>query len=287
MAHADPGTRTTTAGPVELVPDRLYALGDSVELDGRVGWVPQDARGWQPHNCYLMVEGDRAMLIDSGPASLETTILAQLEQVLGADRELSLFLSRSELDSIGNAVAICDRLRVQTVYTGGVINPFDAMDQIALASGERPNMGNLNSPDRAHRTIELGNGRALAVVPAPVRMLAAFWSYDTGTKTLFTADLFGQHVWDDPGYRPAVEDDEDPTTLESFTRFTEARYWWLRGSRTRLLSENLARVFTDHDVERIAPIHGCCVTGPTAVARHRDLMLQMLAELDEQRKVAL
>ncbi len=286
MARAARSTGTTVVDPVELVPGRLYALGDSVELDGRVGWVPRDARGWQPHNSYLMLEGNKAMLIDSGPAILESTILAQLERLLDPDSELSLFLSRSELDSIGNAVAICDRLRVQTVYTGGIINPFDAMDQIALASGGRPQMGNLNSPERTRRVIELGNGRGLTVVPAPVRMLAAFWSYDTGTKTLFTADMFGQHVWGEPGYRPAVEDDEDPTTLESFTRSTEARYWWLRGSHTRLLAENMARVFSDHDVERIAPIHGCCVTGAAAVARYRDLMLQMLAELDGERKVA-
>lgn len=48
---------------VELVPDRLSLLGDSVALDGRVSWVPERVRGWQPMNCYVLREADRKSVV--------------------------------------------------------------------------------------------------------------------------------------------------------------------------------------------------------------------------------
>jgi hypothetical protein len=233
----------------------------------------------------LLVEGDAALMIDTGCASQEAAILSQLDAVLGAGHPVSLFLSRSEMDSMGNAVAIAHDRPVPTMYTGGIINPFDAMDQIAIAGMKGgPKMGNLASPDRSHSRIDLGNGRILEVIPAPIRMLAAFWSYDSGTKTLFSADLFGQHVLPSPGFRPMIDNAEDATELQSFAHFVEARYWWLRGSHTQMLIDSLRKVFDEHDIERIAPIHGCVIEGRAAVARHRDLMFDMLAAFDFKRK---
>jgi hypothetical protein len=174
------------------------------------------------------------------------------------------------MDSMGNAVAIAHDRPVPTMYTGGIINPFDAMDQIAIAGMKGgPKMGNLASPDRSHSRIDLGNGRILEVIPAPIRMLAAFWSYDSGTKTLF---------------RPRIDNAEVATELQSFAHFVEARYWWLRGSHTQMLIDSLRKVFDEHDIERIAPIHGCVIEGRAAVARHRDLMFDMLAAFDFKRK---
>src|SRR3954447_6772610 len=52
--------------PITLVASRLYGLGGMAALDGRVSWAPQNARGYQPVNCYLLVEAERALLIDTG-----------------------------------------------------------------------------------------------------------------------------------------------------------------------------------------------------------------------------
>lgn len=284
MITTEDQPRVATASAVEVVKGRLYAIGDAIELDGRVGWAPPEVRGWQGNNCYLLVEDDAALLIDTGPAVQETAILRQLDEVLGAGHPLSLFLSRSEMDSIGNAVAITNQRPVPMMYTGGIINPFDAMDQIAISGLKKPPIGNLAAPDRSNGNVDLGNGRELKVIPAPIRMLAAFWSYDTGTKTLFSADIFGQHVLPTPGYRPVIDAGEGATTLEEFSHFVEARYWWLRGSHTHLFVDQLRKIFDEHDIERIAPIHGCVIEGKAAVAQHLDLMIDMLVAFDVKRK---
>jgi flavorubredoxin len=215
-------------------------------------------------------------MIDTGVPVHEHTIISQLRSLLPAEHDLAIFLSRSEIDSIGNVVAICEALQVTKMYTGGAVNPFDAMDQVSLSRGASPVTSKIaRTPDREKQSVNISAERRLEIIQAPIRMISCFWSYDTGTRTLFTADFFGHLV---RGNSAARRDDTDDA--RSLLAFTEARYWWLRGSRTPELIDKLDRVFSSRAIERIAPTHGEIIEGRDNVERHYKLMVDLLRELD-------
>jgi pimeloyl-ACP methyl ester carboxylesterase len=76
-------TAIDTDAPVELVPGKLYRLGGTVPMDGRLSWVPASWQGpdsllHEALNSDLLIEGDRAMLVDSGVTVHREAIVAQI-----------------------------------------------------------------------------------------------------------------------------------------------------------------------------------------------------------------
>lgn len=270
---------------VELVPKRLYALGGMVPLDGEVSWVPETARGFQPTNCYLLLEGRKALLVDTGLPYHEAQILEQLAHLLPADAELSIYLTRSEMDAGGNVGPIAACFGVQNVYAGGNNNPFDGFDQIISPTGEDRAVAKGQLFRRIREgSVVIDGGRSLEVVTPPFRMLTSFWGYDAQTETLFTSCIFGQHVWPDDGYRPVATLADDRSTAQSVKAFTTARYWWLDYVETGELLSRLDAIFAKYSIMRIAPSHGAVVSGPALVKRHYGFVRQMLIDATDRLK---
>ena len=78
------GTITT------LAQDKLYALQNVCELDGRLSSYATNARGYTVSNCYLLVEDDSALMLDTGFTLHRDAILGQLKTLLGPNQSLSL-----------------------------------------------------------------------------------------------------------------------------------------------------------------------------------------------------
>src|SRR5258707_15842920 len=101
-------------------------------MDGRVSWAPPEKRGFLPNNCFRLVEDDERLLGDTCLMAFGPTVEAQLNSLLPTGSPISIFLTRAEFDTIGNLGAIGDRYPVTTIHTGGVMNPFDAFDYVAV-----------------------------------------------------------------------------------------------------------------------------------------------------------
>src|SRR5262245_3912194 len=86
----------------------VFGLVNTYELDGRPSSHPIEARGYTTMNCYLVLEGDRAVLINTGYSVHDEALQAQLEALMG-DRPLDLVLPRVEFPSFCNARSIADR----------------------------------------------------------------------------------------------------------------------------------------------------------------------------------
>ncbi len=108
-----PATPASAADPLTLVNDRLYRLGGQVELDERVSWVPPGTQGWLPANCYAVVEGDEVLLIDTGLACHEASVLGALDQLVEPGKKVKVFITRSEMDCVSNLGAIASRFGVE------------------------------------------------------------------------------------------------------------------------------------------------------------------------------
>jgi hypothetical protein len=261
-----------TSDPVELVRDRLYVVGGNVPLDGRASWAPAGASGWQPANCYLLLTAEgEPLIVDPGLPVVEREVLAGLRAVMPPGARPRIYITRAQFDCVGNLGAVAGAFPVTDIFTGGNVNPFDSFDTVTSADeGERAaSLVLFRSPDES----------PLEVINATLRILATFWAYDPGTRTLFTSDSF-THALAAAGDGPPVLDSaaSDDVTLDDVRSHLNATFWWLRHAETRPIAESLEALFDRYDVESIAPVRGCVLRGRDVVDRHVELVTTVLSE---------
>ena len=284
--HAPGDARDTggfTGGIATLAEGKLYALQNVFPLDGQVSSYPGSARGYSVANSYLLTQSDAAMLIDTGFGKDEPLIRAQIESLIPPGLPLSLFpLRLNEFMSINNVETFAGHFNVETCYTSNV----DAalwFDFGAKANGRSVLESMKVTAVARADTIQLGTkGRAIDVMQAPIRLIATRWLYDRATRTLFSSDMF-THVWRDHAEGPwIVTDADDATSMRDVRSFLlNTRYWWLEGAPTDSIRRGIADIFDKCDVETIAPGYGCILHGRKVVARHAELLDEILKALDK------
>jgi flavorubredoxin len=278
-----PSTGKTDGRIAALAEGKLYALQHPFPLDGRVSSYAASARGFSVANSYLMTEADAAMLIDTGFGKDEPAIRTQIESLIAPGLPLSLFpLRLNEFMSINNVESFAEHFNVAQCYTsnidaalwfdfGAKANGRSILDSMRVAAVTRSD------------TIRLGKeGRLIDVMQAPIRLIATRWLYDQTTRTLFSSDMF-THVWRAGAHGPWIVTSDDDTTsapeLRSFLLNT--RYWWLEGAPTGSIRRGIAGVFDKCDVETLAPGYGCILHGRKVVARHVQMLDDVLKALDK------
>jgi flavorubredoxin len=277
----------TFSSTTELVPGRVYALQNAFELDGRVSAYPEDARGWSISNCYLLKEGERAMLLDTGYAAHEGEILSQLGALVGPEDPLSLFPLRiNEFMSVTNAMAIARRFNVVECFSN-VPDIEDWIEFDTMRGEERNPILKTTIIGRGdHSRVELGPGRTIDVLNAPIRLISTRWIYDEETKTLFSSDMFS-HVWHDRADGPWLlgDNEEDDVTDFAFVRsfLLNTRYWWIEGANMAPIRKAVADVFERFDIETIAPGYGTILCGRRHVEKQFAVLDEVLGALDRTR----
>lgn len=261
---------------VELVADRLYLLGDSVELDGRVSWVPADVRGWQPVNCYVLLEHGSVLVVDPGVALHRRAVADQLETLVPPGTPVSIFVTRAEPDTTGAIGEMAARFPVERLYAGGGPNPFDSFEAVGeVAHGrERIQLERM----AAGFEVPVGPGRGVEVLRPGIRLLATWWGYDAATTTLFTSDSFGHTVQAHPDDARVVSGPHRVSPAEVRAHLT-AKFAWLEHARTSALRDGTRAMFADRVITRIAPAHGLVIEGREAVDAHVAALDAALGEL--------
>ena len=277
------GTGGMARGIAALAGGKLYALQHPYALDGRVSSYPASARGFSVANSYLLTQGDAAMLIDTGFGKDEPAIRAQIESLIAPGLPLSLFpLRLNEFMSINNVETFAGHFNVEQCYTS---NPDAALwfDFGAKANGRSILDSMPITAVTRSDTIQLGKkGRPIDVMQAPIRLIATRWLYDQATRTLFSSDMF-THVWRAGADGPwIVAADDDTTSAQELRSFLlNTRYWWLEGAPTGSIRRGIRDVFDKYDIETIAPGYGCILHGRKVVARHVQMLDEILEGLDK------
>jgi flavorubredoxin len=262
---------------------KLYALQNVMKLDGRVSAYPANARGYSVSNCYLIKEGNRALLLDSGLSAHEASIIAQIRSLTTPDTLLSVFPLRiNEYMSVCNVEAIAQSFNVEQCYSG---NPDAALwvdfGRRSDANDKRPYSLKTTLVSRAE-TLHVGDTRAIDVFQAPIRLINTRWMFDQNTRTLFTSDSFS-HEWSDSPDGPwSISADECETTADQIRSFLlNTRYWWLEGGKTTELRRKLGAIFEKYPIKTIAPGYGRVLCGRALVERQYKMFDEVLARLDQ------
>ena len=250
----------------ELAAGKLYALQNTMRLDGRVSSYPASARGYSVTNCYLLKQPDAESLI---PRTLPLSLLP---------------LRLNEFMSIQNIDPFTLYFNVKECFTG---NPDAAFwfDFGAGSDSGQDTLDRLNiTTISREETIPIGEqGRPVVVYQAPIRLIATRWIYDAATKTLFTSDMW-THTWRETPDGPWIiqDGDDDPTDFDHVRSFLlNTRYWWLEGVDTAKLRKGIDKILSKHDIETIAPGYGCILRGKKTVAKHMQLIDDVLKSLDK------
>jgi hypothetical protein len=265
-----------------LAAGRLHVLAHPYALDGRITWHLPAARGFAPMNSYLLVEGEAAMLVDTGLAIHARALVADLGAALAPGSRLTIVHTRlGEYNSLSNTPAVLEAFDVQKVY-GPHANAARWTDflphgepgfRTAIDAAE---VGVLHGRQILH--VDAERRRPVEVFSPVLRLLPTHWAYDRATRTLLTSDLFS-HVTRPTADGPwVVTAEHDTTTLQDVRdHMLGTRYWWLADADTRGIARALAATFAARDIERIAPGYGCVLEGRDVVARHVEMVQAVVA----------
>lgn len=265
---------------VELVPNKLYRLGGVCPIDDDISWIPKGVEGYEPLSAFLLLEEDGALLVDTGVPLNKDAVAAQLDSIIGREREIQVFLTRFEPDCLANMPMLTDLFNIKKVAGGGVSNPFDFFDDLSTQEQLRADYNVTMTRLLPTDIIHVSPTRELSLVVTSIRLLNTFWGYDAATKTLFTSDSFGHVPVSDPSQVPVVTSENDTATFEQVRDHHLTKFDWLMGAETAPLIADLDKIFATHDVEIIAPNHGCVLQGADVVKRHVAMVRRMLTEIE-------
>ena len=159
---------------VARIGDDTYVLSDLVPVDGRVSWVSPGLIGYEPYNEYLIVGDQRALLIDTGVSLHGASILERLIPLVGK-RHLVVYISRIELDCIGNLALLLDHFEHVEVATA---NPIPAVDLVHRTSTSFVSVTHLSFG----QTLAAVGFPQMTVLDPILRTLGTSWVFDGATQ---------------------------------------------------------------------------------------------------------
>jgi hypothetical protein len=275
MPYASPQSSDITP----LVPGLLYRIGSVVEADN-LSWLPWDATGYEPLNCYLFTLPDTAVFVDAGPAISKPAIERALTELVG-DRQLLVFPTRNEAECVGNLGLLLARGKDARLLFGGGGGILEWINHPDAPPAVTDNFLDVTPIDPA------ANGTSADIGPlhfdwmnaAMKEMFLTQWAYERTTKTLFTSDFFGWQHLTAPG-DPVVHTAADPSPdARVVADEIVNRINWLPGAHCPDMLDGFVRVMSEYDVEIIAPVHGAVLAGRDLVARSVDTAKAALASL--------
>jgi flavorubredoxin len=250
---------------VERIGDDIFVLTDNVPVGADISWVESSATGFEPYNEYVIRSSDRALLIDTGVAIHQRSIMSSLVEIVG-ERELAIFTTRIELDCIGNLGAILD------VFPGAQV-----VTTIPIAPTLLVHVGKSTPPPRPVLTLCVGStlenvgfGRCKTVSPL-IQTLGTCWLLDGQSGTLFTSDSFCADLLKTENQPLLQTENADGLTTKYVRGAVLSKFDWLEAADLAPLAARWDDFFRIVQPNMIAPIHGRIPHGPRAVSAAIDI----------------
>lgn len=222
----------------------------TVQLTPDVHWINQcyEENGVHEHvSVYLVQEGDRYILVDSGSFYHEERIATSIETATDGRGLDALVLSHSDYPHSGNIRSFMDKWQnVELVASSG--------------SPEAQGLPSTATKCEIGGSLEI-LGRQFSFIDPPLADRShTTWIYDHGSNVLFTADGFGSH------HRPG-NCDETSATLDGGIAFEDIYTYhrdtlvWLRYVEPQKIEDALRSIFDEYEIAYVAPVHGHPIAG--------------------------
>ena len=259
-----------------LIPEKLYRVGCAVHAE-RLSWLPSDSTSFEPINFYMLTDESNCIFMEMGPPIALPALKSAIDTIVG-DRKVWVNFSRNEADCIGNMGYILGTCREPTLLFGGaggilewINDPSVSMLEVRDFLGRIPIVTAKNGESRKIGSFDL------TWFDAPLKqMLMTQWAFDQSTGTLFTSEAFGFRHMETIDSSPVIESAKNLPKPTEVAREIVARVNWLREAEFPEVASNIEKVFKAHDVQMIAPVHGCVLKGRNVIAAHVKVALEAL-----------
>jgi flavorubredoxin len=239
----------------------VAALTDLVPLDGRISWVPPDRRGFEPHNKFVISNGEHVLLLDTGVAAHEQSLLKSLAPLV-QDRKLTILVTRNELDCLGNLGALVDRYPDAQVISTNQL-PVIGLVHLKKVARERIAVDRVRHGDALTR---FGFPNLRIITPA-IRVLGTGWVVDDLSRTLFPSDFFAADLLESGQEAVLRLQPEGFPTKDELKDVIKSKFDWIVRADRALVMARWQKVFSDLRLHGIAPSHGRITLGAPLVEK--------------------
>jgi hypothetical protein len=235
---------------IEKITDNILVLSDLVPIDGRVSWLSPGISGYEPYNEHLLLTDTHALLVETGVAVHGPSLVPTLKELVGS-RQLAIFPTRIELDSIGNLAGILEAIPNTKVGSANPIVPTTLVHQRDGSTPKAPfTRFMIGQP-----LTEFGFPHVRVVDPV-IRTLGTAWLWDETAEVLFSGDFFCNDMLTDPA-QPVIRRSGAPNFAPEGLRTSLLRKFdWLALASTDNLLKAWDRLFSTITPYAIGPVHG-------------------------------
>lgn len=267
---------------LEIVKDEIYAIGGSTSLDARnLSFMPDDARGWLPIQCYVARKDGFALVIDTGVGADAGAVLEGVDWALDGVPRRQFIGTRREPDNLINLPLFTRRYGFERINYSGEVTPLDFFESFEVKAAE-VHLKDIYDGEMAlvggGKRIE-GTGHGFEIVKTSLRVLATFWIYEPVSRTLFTSDSWGHFTSAAPEGPFRVSGSDPRFGADAVRHYIGKKFSWLRGIDTAPVIADLRGIFAERQVDRICPGYGGIIEGPDNVARIVEATVTALEDL--------
>lgn len=246
--------------------NRALNYNESIEIADGVYWVgfADETAGFHC-NPYLIVDGEEAVLLDSGSRNDFSTVMLKIMRTGTSPNKIKhLVYHHYDPDLCGNIPHMEALINNKDL---NIISHFENNPFINYYSAQSPKV----CIEDLGMTLRLSSGRRLRFIRTPYSHApGSFMTYDTKTKVLFSSDLFGSYDYNwnlytqiDGRCKSCSAQQICPITNERCQVQGVVNFHKRVMTSARALQYALAQI-ENLDISMIAPQHGSILHTPVA-----------------------
>lgn len=239
------------------------------------GWYDPDRNIHNLDNCFLLRGSEKTLLFDNLGPNSTSHILEVLDDLVD-DGELDyVVISHDEVPHAGNTHHVLDAYPEATMVVKGDDGSGSRLHELVLEDIDDVRFVDFEE------TIDLGGYTVEFVEPAIFDTAMTTWMFEHETKSLFTADSFGNPHHEDECTQ--FTDEMTPMTWGRRMQYEGRALPWFDYADFDRINSALDRVFETYAPERILSSHGNPVRENAAA--HLDIVKENNEWIDEHGKM--